>query len=78
MSGSTFDEQERAAIQGEEAKRLKTLRANKQLPLVYFDVTIMGRPIGRIEFVLYSDVAPLAAENFRQFCTGDGPCVPIR
>ena len=39
---------------------------------VFFDVTIRGLPVGRIEFVLYADVSPLAAENFRAFCTGEG------
>jgi peptidyl-prolyl isomerase H (cyclophilin H) len=35
------------------------------LPLVFFDVTIKGQPAGRIEMVLFSDIAPRSAENFR-------------
>jgi peptidyl-prolyl isomerase D len=33
--------------------------------------------MGRIEFVLYMDDAPLAAENFRQLCTGERGVVPL-
>ena len=42
---------------------------------------IKGEPIGRMLFVLFIDEAPLAAENFRQLCTGEkvlrgyDPCV---
>lgn len=34
-------------------------------PLVYFDITIGGRPIGRVVFSLYNDEVPKTAENFR-------------
>lgn len=37
----------------------------------FFDITIGGRPEGRIEFKLYDDVVPKTAENFRQLCKGD-------
>ncbi len=40
-------------------------------PTVFFDVTIGGKPAGRIEFSLYSDVVPRTAENFRCLCTGE-------
>lgn len=39
-------------------------------PRVFFDVSIGGKPAGRIEFELYSDVVPRTAENFRALCTG--------
>ena len=35
-----------------------------------------GKPVGRMEFVLFSDVAPRSAENFRQLCTGEAGSVP--
>ena len=38
--------------------------------VVYLDITVGDHPIGRMEFELYSDVVPLAAENFRCLCTG--------
>ncbi|CAE7764859.1 PCKR1 [Symbiodinium microadriaticum] len=40
-------------------------------PVVYFDVAIAGRPVGRIEFTLRADVVPRTAENFRCLCTGE-------
>ena len=40
-------------------------------PVVYFDITIGGQPIGRIEMTLRKDVVPKTAENFRALCTGE-------
>ncbi|GMI39298.1 hypothetical protein TeGR_g967 [Tetraparma gracilis] len=40
-------------------------------PVVFFDVSIGGRPNGRIEMTLRSDVVPHTAENFRSLCTGE-------
>ncbi|KAJ1327847.1 peptidyl-prolyl isomerase H (cyclophilin H) [Microdochium nivale] len=40
-------------------------------PLVFFDITLGGEPLGRITFELFKDVVPRTAENFRQFCTGE-------
>ncbi len=38
-------------------------------PRVYFDITIDGKPAGRVTMELYNDVVPETAENFRAFCT---------
>ena len=40
-------------------------------PVVFFDMTIGGKPAGRITMELYSDVVPKTAENFRALCTGE-------
>ena len=45
--------------------------AKKARSRVFFDVTIGGKPAGRITFELYNDVVPKTAENFRALCTGE-------
>jgi len=40
-------------------------------PRVFFDMTIGGKPAGRIVMELASDVVPKTAENFRCLCTGE-------
>ena len=40
-------------------------------PRVYFDVSIGGKPAGRITMELRADVVPKTAENFRALCTGE-------
>mmetsp|Transcript_31020 Transcript_31020/g.68824 ORF Transcript_31020/g.68824 Transcript_31020/m.68824 type:complete len:370 (-) Transcript_31020:184-1293(-) len=76
VSGSLFDDAEMAALEDKEAPRLKALRENKDLPLVYFDVAIDGVPVGRIEMVLFMKESPRSAENFRALCTGEKGIVP--
>ena len=39
-------------------------------PQVFFDITIDGKPAGRITFELFADVVPKTAENFRALCVG--------
>ncbi|VDK86696.1 unnamed protein product [Litomosoides sigmodontis] len=40
-------------------------------PRVFFDISIGGRPSGRIVMELFNDVVPKTAENFRALCTGE-------
>ncbi|KAG0300205.1 hypothetical protein BGZ98_009366 [Dissophora globulifera] len=40
-------------------------------PIVFFDISIGGRPAGRMKMELFADVVPKTAENFRQLCTGE-------
>ncbi|KAL5411027.1 Peptidyl-prolyl cis-trans isomerase H [Paraphaeosphaeria minitans] len=44
---------------------------NPENPIVFFDITIGGRNVGRIQMELYMDVVPATSENFRRFCTGE-------
>ncbi|KAL9189400.1 hypothetical protein ACHAXT_009075 [Thalassiosira profunda] len=39
-------------------------------PRVYLDLSIGGKPMGRLVIQLYADKTPIAAENFRGLCTG--------
>jgi cyclophilin family peptidyl-prolyl cis-trans isomerase len=43
----------------------------KKLPRVFFDISIGGKPAGKIVMELRSDVVPKTAENFRALCTGE-------
>ena len=65
-----------AARAAAEAERRAALRANTSRPLVYLDVAIQGKPVGRMEFVLFAEEAPRAAENFRALCTCEKGSVP--
>lgn len=40
-------------------------------PVVFLDISIGDRPVGRVTIELFADVVPKTAENFRQFCTGE-------
>ena len=40
-------------------------------PVVFFDLSIGGRDIGRLEMELFNHVVPRTAENFRALCTGE-------
>ncbi|CAA7025445.1 unnamed protein product [Microthlaspi erraticum] len=40
-------------------------------PRVFFDMTVGGRPAGRIVMELFADTTPKTAENFRALCTGE-------
>lgn len=40
-------------------------------PIVFLDIAVGARPVGRIEIALSSNVAPRTCENFRALCTGE-------
>ena len=46
-------------------------RNNDSRPIVYFDLSLADRALGRIEMELYKDVVPKTSENFRCLCTGE-------
>ncbi|KAL7555209.1 hypothetical protein ACHAWF_018855 [Thalassiosira exigua] len=39
-------------------------------PIVFLDLSLGGRPMGRVAMRLYADKCPVAAENFRALCAG--------
>lgn len=59
-SGALYSDSQRDAAAAAEKARLATLKANDELPLVYFDVAIKGQHVGRIHFVLFTKEAPRA------------------
>ncbi|NXP45192.1 RBP2 ligase, partial [Heliornis fulica] len=40
-------------------------------PVVYFEVSADGEPLGHITMELFSNIVPRTAENFRALCTGE-------
>lgn len=43
----------------------------KTRPRVFFDISVGGKPAGRVTMELYSDLVPKTVENFRALCTGE-------
>ena len=44
---------------------------SKKNPIVFFEISAKGDPLGRIEMELFADKVPKTAENFRALCTGE-------
>lgn len=73
-SGAALTDAEAVALAEAEAAVLaerELRRTRPGTPRVFFDISIDGKPTGRIEFALYAHEAPRAAENFRAMCTGE-------
>lgn len=66
----------RAAAAEADVARRAQLRDDASKPLVFLDVEIAGEAIGRMEFVLFTEESPRAAENFRALCTCEKGIVP--
>ncbi|CAG7889670.1 unnamed protein product [Brassica rapa] len=43
----------------------------KANPKVFLDMTVCGKPVGRIVMELFADTTPRSAENFCALCTGE-------
>ena len=39
--------------------------------IVFLEISMDDRKLGRIEIELYNDITPITAENFRSLCVGD-------
>merc|ERR1712050_793130 len=46
-------------------------KAGKMVIKVFFDMSVGGNPVGRINMELRDDVVPKTVENFRALCTGE-------
>jgi hypothetical protein len=58
------------ALKDAEQARMDKLRGDEELPLVFLDVAIKNKYVGRMVFALFTRTSPRSAENFRQLCTG--------
>ncbi|CCH59446.1 hypothetical protein TBLA_0B06210 [Henningerozyma blattae CBS 6284] len=52
-------------------RRLFSSTLSKLGTKVFFEPSVNGKSMGRIEFELYDEVVPKTAENFRALCTGE-------
>ena len=50
---------------------LPSKEINPENPIVFFEISIGEKNIGKIEFELFKDIAPKTAENFRCLCIGN-------
>ncbi len=53
------------------SKVLSDHQSDKPNPIVFFDLTVAGDPVGRVVMELFANVVPQTAENFRALCTGE-------
>ncbi|KAG2487798.1 hypothetical protein HYH03_013642 [Edaphochlamys debaryana] len=77
-AGAVYSAEQLAAFQAErvraaeaEAARLRALKEDPDLPLVWVEVALNGTVLGRIEYVLFAKDSPRAAENMRVLCSGE-------
>ena len=61
----------RAREQQNYARSQKSSGTDAANPKCYLDISVGNVPIGRLYLELFSDVVPIAAENFRGLCTGE-------
>lgn len=54
-----------------EVVELKTAESHEGNSRVWLDVSLDDKPAGRLNFVLFNNVVPRTAENFRALCTGE-------
>ncbi|KAG9398130.1 hypothetical protein AC1031_014930 [Aphanomyces cochlioides] len=45
--------------------------SRRENPIVFLDITVNDKHIGRLIIELRADIVPRTAENFRMLCTGD-------
>jgi len=60
-----------AGAASSDAPAAKKSKGDSGKPMVFFDMSIGGKPAGRIEMELRKDIVPKTAENFRALCTGE-------
>lgn len=72
ISGTAYsprEAEESTARRKADDERRASLRDDLNYTLVFLDVDIQGESVGRMEFVLFTTDATMAAENFRALCT---------
>jgi peptidylprolyl isomerase len=61
----------RRRFRGDVSRAPVVERTTMDDPIVFLDIAVGARPVGRIEIALSSHVAPRTCENFRALCTGE-------
>ena len=72
-----YKEKQKATSDGSAPKPATVRPSTKGGVLVYMQVSVGKRNVGRMVFELFYDETPKTAENFRVLCTGERGLSPI-
>jgi len=71
LKGSLYDDVPNKMVPEIAGERAIPKEINPKNPKAFFEISVGDEKVGRIEFELFKDAAPMCAENFRKLCIGD-------